>query len=408
MPKSFAAKWKKVIVRRLPPTLSEQAFKDALDKLSVEGYNWLVFCTGKLSTKRTVCARAYLNFDDPQKVLEFKTTFDGHVFVSSRGTQYKCTVDYAPYQKVPKAGKAKRDPREGTIERDSDYKRFVDTLDKPPEMLPSAQKQREQAEAIKREKQGEETKEVKTVVTTPLMEFIQNKHMNKGQKRSQKPKPAVLLLKEDSKRVADKDSTKSTEGKQKRSERKRSKDKDKDKSGRGSSAKEASEQGRSGRPPRGSGKRPGAGNRNSKHDQAESSERTENNGATGNDGDHHHHRSRGESSKMKKKDGDKVRDGHQPWVPRVRITRKGALDRDGNANGGSHQDGDYDRNLPVNSTSSEGQNRGSRRDRRAGGSGEGRSEHQNEGFDEEGGQDGDGGGTVPRLGANDAKRFIEE
>lgn len=69
------------------------------------------------SQKRTVYARVYINFDFPQLVLSFKNAFDGHVFVSSRGTQYKCTVEYAPYQKIPRNGKVKKDPREGTLER---------------------------------------------------------------------------------------------------------------------------------------------------------------------------------------------------------------------------------------------------------------------------------------------------
>lgn len=73
----------------------------------------LWFC----SAKRTVYTRVYIDFGTPQEVLDFKSVFDGHVFVSSRGTQYKCSVEYAPYQKVPRNGKVKRDPREGTIER---------------------------------------------------------------------------------------------------------------------------------------------------------------------------------------------------------------------------------------------------------------------------------------------------
>lgn len=34
---------------------------------------------------------------------------------------------YAPYQKVPKA-RTKRDPREGTLERDADYQAFLERL----------------------------------------------------------------------------------------------------------------------------------------------------------------------------------------------------------------------------------------------------------------------------------------
>ena len=60
-------------------------------------------------------SRAYLNFLDAAEVLRFRAQFGGHAFVNKKGAQYKCTVEYAPYQKVPR-DKAKEDPREGTYE----------------------------------------------------------------------------------------------------------------------------------------------------------------------------------------------------------------------------------------------------------------------------------------------------
>lgn len=68
------------------------------------------------SVKRTVLSRAYINFSSPQDVAEFAAKFDGHTFIGARRQQYKCTVEYAPFQKVPAAG-AKRAPMEGTIDK---------------------------------------------------------------------------------------------------------------------------------------------------------------------------------------------------------------------------------------------------------------------------------------------------
>jgi hypothetical protein len=68
------------------------------------------------SLKRTVHARAYFDFLTPDDVLDFKSKFDGHVFVSTRGTQYRAAVEYAPFQRVPKPA-AKKAPMEGTIEK---------------------------------------------------------------------------------------------------------------------------------------------------------------------------------------------------------------------------------------------------------------------------------------------------
>lgn len=66
------------------------------------------------SAKRVVFSRAYINFTNPDSVLEFKQAFDGHLFVGTKGNQYRCAVEYAPYQKMPVAA-AKKDPRDGTI-----------------------------------------------------------------------------------------------------------------------------------------------------------------------------------------------------------------------------------------------------------------------------------------------------
>jgi hypothetical protein len=61
-------------------------------------------------------SRAFLNFNSPEAVYDFKARFDGHVFVSTRGTQYRCSVEYAPFQKVPTAH-PKKLAMEGTIDK---------------------------------------------------------------------------------------------------------------------------------------------------------------------------------------------------------------------------------------------------------------------------------------------------
>ncbi len=68
------------------------------------------------SARKTVLSRAFLNFSEPVHVIQFKTSFDGHVFVTTKGKQYRCTVEYAPYQKVPKPP-ARKNPLEGTIDQ---------------------------------------------------------------------------------------------------------------------------------------------------------------------------------------------------------------------------------------------------------------------------------------------------
>ena len=78
---------------------------------------WQVIQTSThCSLKRTVQSKAFINLNTPADVLEFKSKFDGHTFISNRGQQFHSTVEYAPFQKVP-APSSKKAPMEGTIEK---------------------------------------------------------------------------------------------------------------------------------------------------------------------------------------------------------------------------------------------------------------------------------------------------
>ncbi|KXZ48188.1 hypothetical protein GPECTOR_30g284 [Gonium pectorale] len=118
----------KVVVRGLPPGMTEETFKTVLDSISRERYSWLSYYPGKFSLKRMVFSRAYVNFLTAEDVYDFKQRFDGHVFIGQKGHQYRCAVEYAPLQKVP-ALEEKPHPLEGTIEKDADYMAFVEALE---------------------------------------------------------------------------------------------------------------------------------------------------------------------------------------------------------------------------------------------------------------------------------------
>jgi regulator of nonsense transcripts 3 len=110
----------KVVVRRLPPALSEDAFRDSLAGW-LERSNWFSYVPGKSrrapyifvhqprgdhvrptwrnhmlaiarprrSSKRLVHSRAYINFADLADVLGFKAAHDGHAYVNERGAQFR-------------------------------------------------------------------------------------------------------------------------------------------------------------------------------------------------------------------------------------------------------------------------------------------------------------------------------
>eukprot|EP00879_Flechtneria_rotunda_P005703 GHRR01006004.1.p1 GENE.GHRR01006004.1~~GHRR01006004.1.p1 ORF type:complete len:554 (+),score=244.95 GHRR01006004.1:250-1911(+) len=159
----------KVVIRNLPPTLTADAFTATINKHVQGTYDWMAYYPGKVSLKRTAFSRAFINFSTAEAVFAFKGKFDGHVFVSTRGTQYRCSVEYAPFQKVP-ATNQKRLAMEGTIDKDPDYQTFVKALEEGPKSLPTAQAQLEAQEA------ASAADEATGPVITPLMAFLQKKY----------------------------------------------------------------------------------------------------------------------------------------------------------------------------------------------------------------------------------------
>ncbi|XP_061369123.1 regulator of nonsense transcripts UPF3 [Gastrolobium bilobum] len=158
----------KVVIRHLPPSLTQSDLIQNIDNHFASRYNWFSFRPGNNSHKHQRYSRAYIDFKSPDDVFEFAEFFDGHVFVNERGAQHKAIVEYAPSQRVPKPS-TKKDGREGTIYKDPDYLEFLKLIAKPPENLPSAEIQLERKEA----EQAGANKE--TLIVTPLMEYVRQK-----------------------------------------------------------------------------------------------------------------------------------------------------------------------------------------------------------------------------------------
>ncbi|WOL12695.1 regulator of nonsense transcripts UPF3-like isoform X3 [Canna indica] len=163
----------KVVVRRLPPSISEVALVEQIDGRFAGRYDWFSFRPGKNSQKDYRHSQAYINFKKPEDVVEFAEFFDGHIFVNEKGAQFKVLVEYAPSQRVPKPW-SKKDGRDGTILKDPEYMEFLELISKPVEHLPSAEIQLERKEA---ERAGS-TKE--TLIVTPLMDFVRRKRAAKS------------------------------------------------------------------------------------------------------------------------------------------------------------------------------------------------------------------------------------
>lgn len=120
----------KVVVRLLPPEITEDELLGTFPETHVSHVKWKSFEAGKKykgESKATRNARCYLQFDAAEYAEQFIKDYHGHHFVDGHGEQFRAVACYAPYQKVPRA-KPQKDPRDGTIFDDPLYQEFVESL----------------------------------------------------------------------------------------------------------------------------------------------------------------------------------------------------------------------------------------------------------------------------------------
>lgn len=157
----------KVIVRRLPPTIDQETFLNQVSP--IPDYDHIYTVTGDSSLGEHAFARVYINFVNPEDVYTFKERFDNYVFVDAKGHEYLAVVEFAAFQRIPKKrNKQKSDPKCGTIESDPVYLEFLEFL-----------KQQPQQEEKPEFSLQLPTSEVKTEVTTPLLEYIKQRRMER-------------------------------------------------------------------------------------------------------------------------------------------------------------------------------------------------------------------------------------
>ncbi|XP_065830484.1 regulator of nonsense transcripts 3B-like isoform X2 [Oscarella lobularis] len=160
----------KVIIRRLPPDLTEEKFLQRLSPLPEHDYYY--FCTADLTLGAHAFCRAYFNFRKFEGVLDFRRRCDGLVFEDARGRKYPAVVEFAPLQKIPRAReKMKKDPKCGTIEQDKDYKSFLASLEAQLPSFPTAEQRLEEIEMKEKELANK---------TTPLVEYLLRKKRQGG------------------------------------------------------------------------------------------------------------------------------------------------------------------------------------------------------------------------------------
>lgn len=118
----------KVIVRLLPPEITEEEFTATISQQQKRDIKWTHFFTGKRfgEAKPALNARCNFQFQTSTQAEEFISEYHGRAFVDGQGESFRAVACFAPYQKVPRT--TQKDTREATIEDDPIYQEFAEGL----------------------------------------------------------------------------------------------------------------------------------------------------------------------------------------------------------------------------------------------------------------------------------------
>ncbi|XP_063553682.1 regulator of nonsense transcripts 3A isoform X9 [Gorilla gorilla gorilla] len=167
----------KVVIRRLPPGLTKEQLEEQLRPLPAHDY--FEFFAADLSLYPHLYSRAYINFRNPDDILLFRDRFDGYIFLDSKGLEYPAVVEFAPFQKIAKKKLRKKDAKTGSIEDDPEYKKFLETY------CVEEEKTSANPETLLGEMEAK-TRELIARRTTPLLEYIKNRKLEKQRIREEK------------------------------------------------------------------------------------------------------------------------------------------------------------------------------------------------------------------------------
>ncbi|XP_072286924.1 regulator of nonsense transcripts 3B [Pyxicephalus adspersus] len=167
----------KVVIRRLPPSLTKEQLEEHLQPLP--DHDYFEFFANDCSLFPHMYSRAYINFKSEEDIMLFRDRFDGYVFIDHRGQEYPAIVEFAPFQKVAKKKSKKKDSKTGTIEDDPEYKKFLDSYNLDEEKPTST------PETLLEEIEAR-NKEMIAKKTTPLLSFLKNRQRLRDEKREER------------------------------------------------------------------------------------------------------------------------------------------------------------------------------------------------------------------------------
>ncbi|PSN55110.1 hypothetical protein C0J52_01888 [Blattella germanica] len=100
----------KVVIRRLPPSLTKESFINQISPLP--DHDYLYFVRPDKSLGPFAYSRAYINFVKQDDIFTFKEQFDNYTFMDKKGNEYPAVVEFSPFQRLPKKRLGrKKDPK---------------------------------------------------------------------------------------------------------------------------------------------------------------------------------------------------------------------------------------------------------------------------------------------------------
>ncbi|XP_063225141.1 regulator of nonsense transcripts 3B [Bacillus rossius redtenbacheri] len=163
----------KVVIRRLPPSLTQDTFLKEVTPLPE--YDYFYFVQADKSLGQFAFSRAYINFLHQEDVFRFKERFDNYAFLDKKGNEYLSVVEFAPYQRLPKKRPVKKkDLKSGTVEQDPTYISFLESLED------------KSVESVHAPLEYFPPSESKKVTTTPLLEFVKQRYAEKQRIRDER------------------------------------------------------------------------------------------------------------------------------------------------------------------------------------------------------------------------------
>lgn len=185
----------KLVIRRLPPSMSEEEFVRQVSPLPEHDY--FCFFEANPNLGSHAYSRAYINFLDSDSMTIFREQFDNYVFVDKNGHEYPALVEQSFWNKSPSNGPFRRaalststssNQEEQTssvngLEDDGDFLDFVHRVKGPKRKSQQSPIQTLETNLDAITNESKSVSKDKSKKVTPLVGYVNKKRMAKGGKR---------------------------------------------------------------------------------------------------------------------------------------------------------------------------------------------------------------------------------